>query len=119
MTQEEIIKIDLEKNYPDLSLEEGLEIFQSYLADGYSVEQINNTLFVYTVDGDVVQYHSINADPLKQYINNVKEFFAMMSDKKKAITTLDEPRLQSVVRRYFSDIIVIHGEYAITNLQEV
>lgn len=119
MTPEEIIKIDIQKNNPFVSFKEGLKIFNSYLEDGYSVEQINNTLFLYTIEGDVVQYHSINAEKLKKYINNLKYFFAKMKNNKKAITTIEEPRLKSVIKKHLSDIIIIHGDYAITDLQEV
>jgi len=119
MTPEEIIAIDIQKNNAFVSVEDGLKIFKSYIKDGYKVKQINNTLFLYNVDNNDVYYHSINADPLKKYITNLKNFLNTISDKTTAITTIEEPRLKSVIKKYLSDTIVIKDNYAITNLQEV
>ena len=105
MTIEEILKTDLKNNYAgtDLDLAGAANILEYYIQNGAAFKRAGNTLFiVYDYEGDVVKYHTINGDPLKQFLENCVYFFAYLykMGKSKAITYFSDPKTKRIVEKY-------------------
>lgn len=116
MDIESIIRHNMKNNYDDMPAEVGIEQYYEYLDEGYWSWKYDKTVFVTKKNGDVVEYHSANAGTLKDYVNAFYKFIRDLRGAKKAITTLDNPKLSAVIKRYFKDITIIHDGFAITDL---
>lgn len=116
MDIESIIRTDTETHYPDIPVEEGLTAYYQFLSEGYWAWKYDNTVFVTRKTGDVVEYHSVNAGSLSEYITAFYKLIRDLRGAKKAITTLDNPKLAAVIKRYFKDITIVHDGFAITDL---
>ena len=114
----EIIETDIAKNH-DIDLEEALRIFDGYIKAGYSVSKINDTVFIYKADNKTVNYHSINAASMKNYVANVTKFFEQLQDYSVAVTHLTNPKLKGLIKRYLPKSIRIEGDNAITDLENI
>jgi DNA-binding cell septation regulator SpoVG len=75
----DIIRKDVETNNPEITSEEGINIYKNFVKKGLRIIRIRNTLFVImSNDNGVVFYHTINADNLKNYLENAVNFYSLM-----------------------------------------
>jgi len=116
MDIESIIRTDMQTHYKTSPVEEGLKNYYEFLADGYWAWKYDKTVFVTKKNRDVVEYHSVNAGTMKDYVSAFYKFIDDLRGAKKAITTLNNPRLAAVIKRYFKEITIIHDGFAITDL---
>lgn len=119
MDIKEIIEADIAKNHEGVNAEQAMKIFNSYLNDGYEAKKINDTVFIYKANKDTVNYHSINAAPMKDYVANVMEFFETIKEYDVAVTPLTNPKLKGLIKRYLPKLVHIEGDYAITDLRSI
>ena len=116
MDIESIIHFDVLSHYTDALPETGLKSFYYYMENGYWALKYDKTLFVTKKNGDVIEYHTYNAGSLPEYIDASYKFARNLKGAKKAITTVTNPKLAAIVKRYFSKTTIIHDGFAITDL---
>ncbi len=51
-------------------------------------------------------YHTINADSIKEFLQNLRDFFNAIKDKEYAITYFTDERLKSVYSRYGDEVVM-------------
>jgi hypothetical protein len=94
---DELIKLDHQKNNNMFSGKDVADSYLRFVESGANIQRIRNTVFiVYKEQGSVVFYHTINADPAKRFLRNLKEFFAWLAEfgYAKAVTFFNNPKLQ-------------------------
>jgi hypothetical protein len=97
MTIREILAADLAKNYKgeDVTVDEYYNGIKKLSETGTTLEQIGNTLFIYSPAGkDEVEFHSCNAENKQRLMENGNTFLSNLFQNgyKKAITYYDDPR---------------------------
>jgi hypothetical protein len=114
----QILLHDSIHNQKDTTFDEMVEAQESLVEEGFQQLRQNNTLFMAKQEGDVVFYHTANADPMTKYVNNLNSFYTLLKLKgfRAAYTTLENPKLSSLVKRYFKDNTVIIEDKAVTFL---
>lgn len=84
MTVEQIVKKDIEVNGKRLggvTLEQGAGALEKFKSEGAEFKRVGNTLFVIVDDANgIVEYHTINGDPLKTFLYNCLAFFAYLHE---------------------------------------
>lgn len=85
MTIEQIVKKDIATNGKRLggvTLEQGAGALEKFKSEGAEFKRVGNTLFVIVDDANgVVEYHTINGDPLKAFLYNCLAFFAYLHEQ--------------------------------------
>ena len=115
----EILRHDALHNQEDVDLEEMVENYYSLLEEGFYKLSEDKTVFMAKPEDDVIFYHTANAAPRSEYVDNLHKFFTLLSLKgyKAAYTTLENPKLKSFVKRYLKDSTIILDGKAITFLK--
>lgn len=79
MTVTDIIEKDIEKNNTGITLKQGLYLFKKYIDAGAQIIRVRNTLFIIDKNlGEIVYYHTVNAESLKAFSTNCHVFFSLM-----------------------------------------
>ena len=116
----DIITADALNNHPGTSADSSHKKVLLYLQSGYTLYKAGDTVVMYKAFGDTVKYHSINAAPVRDFVNSGHRFFNEISEYAAAYTTImTRPQLEVVVRRYFKKSTVIRRGKAITNLRKL
>lgn len=115
----EILEYDSIHNQEDVSAQEMLENYYELKAEGFEELLTDKTIFMFKVEDNVVFYHTANAAPKEEYIKTLKDFFLLFSLQgfKVAYTTLENPKLKTIIKRYLKDSTVIVENKAVTILQ--
>lgn len=119
MTPKEIIAADAAKNHKDIPLEKHIERIGGVLANGGQIVQQGNTLFMFKADKKgSVEFHTYNADPADQYLENIRTFFRMLKKigAKMAHTQYKNPKLSDIARALapeFKSKITKNGMYTL------
>lgn len=114
----DIIRADTLNNHPGASPSSSHKKVLLYLQSGYTLYKAGDTVVIYKAFGDTIKYHSINAAPIREFVNNGHRFFNEISDYSAAYTTvMTRPQLEVIVRRYFKKSTIIRRGKAITNLR--
>jgi len=119
MTIDEIIEADVLKNHEGVTVEEAKSKFNEYVDKGFEVKKIGDTVFLYKAGKTKVYYHSVNAAPMKQYVDNLEKFFKGLKGYTVAGTKLTNPKLEGLAKRYMRGIITIKDGYAIADLRGI
>lgn len=100
---QDIVKKDVEANYPNLTFKQGMKIFLAAIMRGTKYIRSGNTLFLIDKkDGDTVYYHTINGDALNSFLYNCLAFFGKLSNEgaTTAITYFSSVKTLKLVLRY-------------------
>ena len=119
MTFLEILRYDSKNNQDDVSLEDMLESYENLKQKGFYELKTDKTIFMIKPKDSTVFYHTANAAPRQEYLQGLKEFYSALSSKgyKVAYTTLENPKLKTLINKYLKDSTFIIKEYAVTLLQ--
>lgn len=114
----DILEYDAEHNEENLSLNELLECYLDLQQEGFKEIKLDKTIFLFKIEGKHIDYHTVNAAPKKEYINNLKYFMCALKNRgyKTASTELTNLKLKAFVKRYFSHNTIIEDDKAITFL---
>lgn len=114
----EILKYDALHNQNGIALDEMIEAYNELKEEGFQLYRQDKTIFMAKVVDGLVFYHTINAAPRYEYIDNLNKFFTLLHLKnfKAAYTTLENPKLKSFVKRYLKNTVVVEDK-AITYLK--
>lgn len=125
MNIQELIAEDIKKNNLGITVEDAVKSLMKFSASGARFLAYGNTVFVvYKATDTAVFFHTINAENIKQFLVNLKQFFADMNKAgvQYAITYFSNDKLKSVYRRYGDEVVgsedLSRGKYkGITNLR--
>jgi hypothetical protein len=84
MSIPDIVKKDIATNGKRLgvTLEQGAGAIEQFKKEGAEFKRVGNTLFVIVDDANgIVEYHTINGDPLKAFLYNCLAFFAYLHEQ--------------------------------------
>jgi len=105
---EELVTRDIERNNPGITKIEALRSLAKFSAAGSKFFRYGETVFVvYRSTESAVFFHTVNADEMKQFLRNLKEFFADLhkAGKQYAITYFSNDKLRSVYKRYGDEFV--------------
>ena len=115
----EILQHDALHNQEDVDLEEMVESYYSLLQEGFYQLKKDKTVFMAKPEDNVIFYHTANAAPRSEYVDNLNKFFTFLSLKgyTAAYTILNNPKLKVIAKRYLNDNTIILDDKAITFLK--
>lgn len=95
-----------------------LDAYLERKQEGYNEIQIDKTIFLFKIKDKHIDYHTINAAPRQEYIDNINLFMTGLRNigYESASTDLTNSKLKSFIKRYFSHNTVIQDDKAITFL---
>lgn len=118
MDTKEILKIDLERNHPEVSFEDAYAQYQRLLDVGFKEFKTDTAIFLYIPEGDAVRYHTVNAGSMKELAQGIEDFKKTLTDYKTAYTPLTNPKLEGLVKRYFRKCSKVINGNAVCDLRK-
>lgn len=103
MTPEEILAVDVKRNYPEgTDVRELITDINDEIRQGGELLQHKNVLIVYrTVSPKVVEHHSFNADTAANLVEANEKLWTMLkrAGAEKAYTTYTNPKISDLIER--------------------
>jgi hypothetical protein len=102
----ELVAKDIKRNNKSITVEDAKKSLALHRKNGAKFYRFGNTIFiVFRVTDSAVFYHTINADSIKEFLQNLRDFFHAIKDKEYAITYFTDERLKSVYSRYGDEVV--------------
>ena len=105
MTLDQIVKKDISVNGKRLgvTLQQGYGAINQFKENGATFKRVGNTLFIIVSDENgVVNYHTVNGDPLRVFLYNCLAFYAYLHNqgKTQAKTYFSDDYTQKLLEKY-------------------